>query len=132
MVVLDTNLIIRLAVMDDAQQLALVKKALANEKGWISVTVLLECGWVLKSAYGYPRETMITFLEALLASDQFELEDESAIAQALIWFRQGGDFADALHLARSQGKGKFLTFDANFCKSARADGVQVEVLTLLN
>ena len=128
MLVADTNIMVRLITLDDPAQVAVAKQAIGQESVWIGITVLLELVWVLGSSHRYRRTHLHSVLSDLLETPTFVVEDEMAVAQALAWFLQGGDFADALHLARSHGKGRFLTFDANFCKPARADNVKVEDL----
>jgi predicted nucleic-acid-binding protein len=130
MLVADTNIMVRLITLDDPAQAALAKRVIGQEAVWIGITVLLELVWVLGSIHRYRRTHLHSVLSDLLQTPTFVVEDEMAVAQALTWFLQGGDFADALHLARSKSKGVFLTFDADFCKPARADGVSVEVLTV--
>ena len=125
MLVADTNVIVRLLANDDAAQVDTIRQAIAGQVVWISVTVLLECAWVLRSRYQLKRAGMVYMLQTLLATQGFEVEDHAAVQQACEWFSQQGDFADALHLARTQQKGEMLTFDADFCKSA---GAPVRVL----
>jgi predicted nucleic-acid-binding protein len=130
MLVADTNIMVRLITLDDPAQVTAAKKAIGQESVWIGITVLLELVWVLGSIHQYRRTHLHSVLSDLLETPTFIVEDETAVAQALAWFLQGGDFADALHLARSKGKGVFLTFDADFCKPARVENVNVEVLSL--
>jgi len=40
------------------------------------------------------------------------------IADALIWHKQGVDFADALHLSVSNAQDSFFTFNRQFVKQA--------------
>ena len=54
---------------------------------------------------------MITAFEGLLAIRHLHLEQEELVRRALDWHRQGMDFADALHLARSEGCGAMVSFD---------------------
>ena len=48
------------------------------------------------------------------------LEDDALVAQALNWTERGMDFADALHLGRTQGCSAFVSFDRKLAKLARA------------
>lgn len=130
MLVADTNILVRLITLDDPAQVTAAKKAIGQESVWVGITVLLELVWVLGSIHKYRRAHLHSVLSDLLETPTFVVEDETAVAQALAWFLQGGDFADALHLARSSNKGVLLTFDADFCKPARADDVQVDVLRI--
>jgi predicted nucleic-acid-binding protein len=129
MLVADTNIMVRLITLDDPAQVTAAKKAIGQESILIGITVLLELVWVLGSSHRYRRTHLHSVLNQLLETPSFVVEDEAAVVQALAWFLQGGDFADALHLARSKSKGVFLTFDADFCKPARLDNVQIQVLS---
>jgi predicted nucleic-acid-binding protein len=130
MLVADTNILVRLITLDDPTQAAKAQRVIEQETVWVGITVLLELVWVLGSTHRYRRVHLHSVLSQLLEAPTFVVEDEAMVARALAWFLQGGDFADALHLARSQSKGRFLTFDANICKPARVDGAQIEVLAV--
>ncbi|HOO71600.1 MAG TPA: type II toxin-antitoxin system VapC family toxin [Spirochaetota bacterium] len=67
----DTNIIIRFLVNDDKKQGQLVKKLFEDteKRGGsllISVPVLLEVLYVLKSVYGFKREDILMALESLI------------------------------------------------------------------
>lgn len=49
-------------------------------------------------------------------------ETAAAFGQAVGWYAQGADFADALHLAAC-GSAVMHTFDRDFCKAAREGGI---------
>lgn len=49
--------------------------------------------------------------EAKNGNHQAFVEDELAVAKALDWFKDGLDFADALHLASAGSAKQFATFD---------------------
>lgn len=128
MVVLDTNILVRFAVNDDARQIAQARRAIGTQAMWISATVLLELEWVLRSRYGYERKDIHAFLSQLLETTNVTVEDEAQVTTALAWYGDGADFADALHLARTQSRGVMLTFDAAFCKPAQREAAKIKVL----
>jgi len=66
---------------------------------------------VLLGAYKLLCETVISAFEGLLAIRHLQLEQDELVRRALEWYRQGMDFADALHLARSEGCGALISFD---------------------
>ena len=111
-VALDTNVLVRLLVNDDPPQAqqpaALIDASVAC---FVPITVVLELEWVLRGAYKLPRDAVINAFEGLLAIRQLYLEQEDLVRRALDWHRQGMDFADALHLARSEGCGALISFD---------------------
>ena len=109
---LDTNLLARLVTNDDAAQASRVAGLIdSNHACFVPITVVLELEWVLRGAYKLPRATVIQAFESLLAIKHLQLEDEHLVLRALDWHRQGMDFADALHLLRSEGCGAFMSFD---------------------
>ena len=128
MLVVDTNILVRFAVNDDAQQVAQARRAIGTQAMWVSVTVLLELEWVLRSRYGYERKDIHTFLAQLLETTNVSVEDEAQVATALDWYAEGSDFADAVHLARTQSRGVMVTYDASFCKPAQRAGAKIKVL----
>ena len=111
-VALDTNVLVRLLVNDDplqAQQAAALIDA--SSACFVPITVALELEWVLRGAYKLPRDAVIAAFDGLLAICHLHLEQEDLVMRALDWHRQGLDFADALHLARSEGCGALISFD---------------------
>ena len=128
MIALDTNVVVRLLVNDDAVQARRARTLLAaGHDVRLPVTVLLEIEWVLRSAYGCPAPQVMTFLRALLGLPGVSTDNIAAVAAAIAACEQGLDFADALHLALSGDAERFYTFDANLRRRAlRAmPGVQV-------
>ena len=116
---LDTNVLVRLLVNDDpvqAQQAAaLIDTSAAC---FVPITVALELEWVLRGAYQLPRDAVIDAFEGLLAIQHLHLEQDDLVRRALHWHRQGLDFADALHLARSEGCGALISFDRHLAQLA--------------
>jgi predicted nucleic-acid-binding protein len=86
---------------------------------WISKTVLLETEWVLRSLYAFSTDNLDGALRALAGLPGVFLEDEVAVAKALDWFKDGLDFADALHLARIGSAEQFATFDRKLARRAK-------------
>ncbi len=119
MIGLDTNVLVRYLAQDDpAQSLranALIERAIARgESCAVSVVVLCELVWVLRSAYGYAKREVVPVLEKVLATIQFEVEDKASAYAALEDYRAGsGDFADYLIGRRNRRDGctRTATFD---------------------
>ena len=131
----DTNVLARFFIddVDDAQaavQRPAAAAALA-ERGFVSVTVVLEFEWVMRGFYELPRSDVQTVLRALAGIEHIVVEDRAAVLAALDAFEAGLDFADALHLSRSARASAFATFDQRLVK--RAQGLKlmppVELLT---
>ncbi|MFM7452354.1 MAG: type II toxin-antitoxin system VapC family toxin [Cyanobium sp.] len=111
-VALDTNLLVRLLTGDDPEQARRVAELIdASPACFVPITVVLELEWVLRGAYRLERGAVIAALEGLMAIRQVHLEQEDLVRQALAWHQQGLDFADALHLLRSEGCASFATLD---------------------
>ena len=108
----DTNLVVRLFVHDDAAQVAAARAALASDAVFIPKSVILEFEWVMRGVYGEAREPIATAIETILKTANVHVEDAFNVARALEWFRNGMDFADALHVASSSHVEAFLSFDA--------------------
>ena len=60
MIALDTNVLVRYLVRDDAEQAeaarALLESLTADRPGYVCREVAVECVWVLERAYGYSRK----------------------------------------------------------------------------
>ena len=119
MAALDTNVLVRYIVEDDASQLAaatrLIRGAVrANEALFVPVTVALELEWVLRTSYGFPKAQVALVLSQLLSSVELSFESESALEIALALYQRGpADFSDCLHvaLAHNAGERPLWTFD---------------------
>lgn len=118
MIALDTNILARYLLKDDAQQFAIAERILnGQEKCTAPATVMLELVWVLEST-DLNRDTIAHGLRALIGLPSFNPHDMTALYRALGWYEEGMDFGDAIHLALSAGDDKFVTFDERFAKRA--------------
>jgi len=118
MIALDTNLLARLLLKDDAAQHARVKALLATDQRFTApVTVFTELVWVLE-ANDCAAADVSRGLELLLALPNFRPAQADALRQALHGYAQGMDFADALHLTLSQDEESLMTFDKAFVRKA--------------
>jgi predicted nucleic-acid-binding protein len=118
-IALDTNVLVRLLVRDDDEQ---VRRALAllqrcRDKGdrcYLTAPVLCELEWVLRAAYDVPRAGVAKALAGILADDVYEVEEREAVAEALERYgRLKGGFSDYLigSLAHRGGAAATYTFD---------------------
>ena len=128
MAALDTNILVRYLVRDDARQLALAKKLIsaavhAGETLYVPVTVMLELEWVLRSGFTLKKDQVILALASLLASAELSFESEAAVEIALALYKNGAaDFSDCVHiaLAHAAGERPLWTFDRAAAKIAGA------------
>jgi predicted nucleic-acid-binding protein len=129
MAALDTNVLVRFLVQDDAAQLATARKLIrkcvsAGESLYVPITVALELEWVLRSSFGFGKADVIRTLSQLLASAELSFESESALELALADYRQtAADFSDCVHvaLAGRAGERPLWTFDR---AASKLDGAQ--------
>ena len=116
---LDTNVLVRFLVQDDAVQGAAATRliqgaVLSGSALFVPVTVLLELEWVLRSAFGFDKPTVMQAMFGLLGSFELGFESEGAVEAALWQYSQhSADFADCLHaaLAGQAGEQPLWTFD---------------------
>jgi predicted nucleic-acid-binding protein len=124
---IDTNVVVRLVVADDAEQTRrarkLIEQALSREEPvLISLLVLLESEWVLRSRYGFGREALLSIFRALLEARELSFEDEPGLEEALFhWKDSARGFSDCLITAhnRQMGCRATATFDG---KATRLPG----------
>ncbi len=123
---LDTNVLIRYLMQDDQRQYEKAKRLIHREAGngepvLISLLVLLEIEWVLRSRYGLSKAEVLAAFSALLEAADLAFEDETSVEYALYsWKNSSADFADCLIEARNRRLGcrATATFDAKALKLA--------------
>ena len=129
MIAIDTNVVVRYVVQDDADQSRVAQALVDSESVFVSLTVILEAGWVLASRYGYPSRLVAMSLTAFVGLPGVAVEDPWTVRQALDWVAGGLDFADALHLAQARDMDGFATFDRQL--AARAAQLGFKAINLL-
>ncbi len=126
MIGIDTNVLVRFLVRDDQQQFERARRLIKREVGsgetvLISLVVLLETEWVLRSRYGLAKTEIVTTLSALLDTVELQFEDEPSIEEAVFtWKDSAAEFADCLINARHRSLGcrATATFDTRASKLA--------------
>src|SRR5580765_4740261 len=122
MLAIDTNLIVRYLVRDDAAQALRARRLIDNSDVFVCLTVLLETEWVLRSVYEFSASQCAEALGAFAGLPRVTVEDAAAAAKALTWMDKGVDFADGLHLAKAEGCEAFISFDREFAVAANPLG----------
>jgi predicted nucleic-acid-binding protein len=123
---LDTNVVVRLLIGDDPHQTALAERAFLDAIAggvYLPDVVLAEVAWVLRG-YDLDRAIRHQLLERLVRTRGVVVDGIDAVIDALDQFRQGGDLADQLILARATSAGALpvLSFDRRF---SAAEGVEL-------
>ena len=121
---LDTNILIRHLTADDPEQFlavdTLFRWGIRERKSFhVSIIVLCEVVWVLRTQYGFTRGEVVSALESLLELTFLEIQDRHLVQQALDDYRSGkADFADYLigYQNRRAGCRDTLTFDVPLSK----------------
>jgi predicted nucleic-acid-binding protein len=122
---LDTNVLVRYIMQDDAKQAAqataLVESLSTEAPGFVPTVALVELAWVLSSCFELSREQLADALEALMRTKEIVVERADTAWRAVRAFRGGSaDFADCLieRSAAAAGCSKTVTFDRAAAKSA--------------
>ena len=124
---IDTNVLIRfLVVDDDKEQCQAALHVFQNHIVFVPETVLLEAEWVLRAAYQISCEEIRDAMFKLTRLPQVRVPDRNTLYQVLELYSQGLDFADAWHLARSEGN-PLKTLDKAFIKKARKAGFEISL-----
>jgi predicted nucleic-acid-binding protein len=122
----DTNVLVRYLTRDDQPQYEKARRLIDREvaKGepvLVSLLVLLETEWVLRSRYEMAKAEIITAFSALLETADLTFEDEPSIETAVYsWKDSAADFADCLIESRNRRLGcrATATFDGRALKLA--------------
>ncbi len=124
----DTNILARYYLHDDARQARVAGALLAAGDLFVPKTVVLELAWVLRSVAGQPAGKVAACLGHLLALPGITVEDHEQIESALRQYAAGIDFADAMHHAASHACSEMLTFDdRGYARKARRLGLKPAV-----
>jgi predicted nucleic-acid-binding protein len=127
MIALDTNVLVRYLLKDDAAQFerarALIESA---ERITAPATVLLELAWVLEVC-DCSRKDIARAFRLLVGLPNFTIRQLDSLLYAIRWYEEGMDFGDALHLAMSYQDEALATFDRDFAKIAKRAGAFPEV-----
>ena len=115
----DTNVLVRLVVRDDADQVRVAEEFVAAG-AWVSQLVLAETMWVLDAVYERTPEQIATAVDMLLNHQQISVQDSDVVAAAIESFRKRPSlgFSDCLvlEIARKVGNLPLGTFDRELAK----------------
>lgn len=119
MIALDTNVLVRLLLQDDAAQARAVERLFARARRertllFVADVVLCELVWVLVRRAKQSRDEIAVALDHLLDAELIMVADSGIVRRALAAYREGaGDFADYIirEQAMSAGAAEVVTFD---------------------
>ena len=122
---LDTNVLVRYVMQDDAKQSPkasmLIEALTVDAPGFVSLVSIVELVWVLSYSYGLAREQVAEVLELLLRTKEVVVDRADQVLKALRAFEaSSADFADCLieRIAASAGCTRTMTFDVAAAKTA--------------
>jgi predicted nucleic-acid-binding protein len=119
----DTNVLVRLVVRYDANQVHAAEVFIASG-AWVSHLVLTETTWVLDAVYERTAEQIATAIDMLLNHQHLTVQDADVVTAATENFRRRPalGFSDCLvlEIARKAGHLPLGTFDRDL---AKLDGV---------
>lgn len=125
MIGLDTSVLVRYIMQDDAKQSAKANKLIdslsSDEPGFVSLVSVVELVWVLSSCYPLTRDQLVQALDALLRAKQLVVDQSDQIVRALRVFASGtANFVDCLieRTASNAGCEKTMTFDVAAARTA--------------
>lgn len=115
----DTNVLVRLVMRDDPEQIA-TAESYVKRGAWVSHLVLAETSWVLNSVYELDDNQIATAIDMLLGHEHLTLQDADVVMAALKHYRHKPSlgFSDCLvlEIARKAGHIPLGTFDKDLGK----------------
>ena len=125
MIGLDTNVVVRYIMQDDARQSRLATRLIESltpeSPGFLPLVTVVELVWVLSSSYRLDREQVAEALDLLLRSKEIVVDRADLVLQARrVFASAGADFADSLieKIASAAGCDATMTFDTGAAKAA--------------
>jgi predicted nucleic-acid-binding protein len=123
---IDTNVLVRYLVRDNQYQYESARRWIHREVSTgepvlVSLLVLLEMEWVLRSRYELAKPDIVAVFSSLLQTAELAFEDEPSVEHALYsWKNSLAEFADCLIDARNRRLGcrATATFDRKALKLA--------------
>lgn len=125
MIGLDTNVLVRYIMQDDAKQspkaVKLVESLTVDAPGFVALVSVVELVWVLSTCYNLTRGQLVQTLELLLRTKEMVIDRTDQVLKAVRVFKTtSADFADCLieRIAVSAGCNRTMTFDVGAAKTA--------------
>jgi predicted nucleic-acid-binding protein len=123
----DTNVLVRVVVGDDPEQVRAAERFTARG-AWVSHLVLAEVAWVLETVYERNPQQVALAIDLLRNQKDLTMQDSDVVAAALALFRKRPalGFSDCLvlEIARKAGHLPLGTFGRNLAKLAGVERLQ--------
>ncbi|MCO5162113.1 MAG: type II toxin-antitoxin system VapC family toxin [Mesorhizobium sp.] len=130
MIGLDTNILLRATLNDDAVQSPAAQqllRSLGEEPGLVNLPVLMEFFWVLRSRYKLPQARLAAIMRDLVEVENLQFEALEIVGKALAAFEARlADFPDMIIALRNRELGADSTY--TFDKRAAASVPAMELL----
>lgn len=129
-VTVDTNVLVRAAVQDDAAQAVIATNILTGATLIaVSLPVLCEFVWVLRKVYGFQSSDAAAAVRLLLSAANVAM-NRPAVEAGLSLLDAGGDFADGViaHEGTWLGGETFVSFDRKAVTLLTAQGQAARLL----
>lgn len=129
-IAVDTNVLVRAVVRDDAAQYQAATAILGRAQAVaIAVVSLCELAWVLRSVYHFQSPEIGIAIRILIAADNVET-NRPAVEAGLAMLEAGGDFADGViaYEGRWLGGETFVSFDRKCVEMLVAQGQAAKLL----
>ena len=130
-ITVDTNVLVRAVVRDDAKQSRAAVRVLREaELIAVPLPVLCEFVWVLRRVYSLSVEEISAAIEALIGSKNVTV-NRAAVEAGLDVLQQGGDFADGLIAFEGLWLGgeTFVSFDKQAVTLISSQGQPAKLLS---
>ena len=131
MLTIDTNILLRYALNDNAKLSAKAKEIIEDNTCYVPLLALAEMGFVLGSVYEAKPAEIVAYAKSLMQQKNLRFEHESRVLQALAGIEAGIDWFDALLWAAAPVKHEFVTLDKKFASKATKLGWQPRVVCKL-
>lgn len=123
MIGLDTNVLVRYIVQDDAKQspkaTRLIESLSVDAPGFVTIVSVVELVWVLSGCYSSTKREFCEVLETLLRTKEIVVERADTVWKAVRLFKEDkADFADCVieRSADEAGCSHTVTFDRDAAK----------------
>ena len=118
MLTIDTNILLRYALNDNAKLSTKAKEIIEGNTCYVPLLALAETGFVLGSVYEAKPAEVVAYAKSMMQQKNLRFEHVSRVLQALAGVEAGVDWFDALLWAAAPVQNEFATLDKKFARKA--------------